>query len=87
MESIVAEAFRHLRILDENPWDQRRILASVLHLVAEAGLGTEADEEFLMACRDDLEGRLDPVQAALAKEPRDFLGSILDLDGLRQRLS
>jgi len=86
MESIVAEAFRHMRILDENPRDQRRILASVLHLVAEAGLGTEADEEFLAACRDDLEGRLDPVQAALAKEPRDFLGSILDLDGLRQRL-
>jgi hypothetical protein len=87
LESAVAEAFRHLRILDENPRDQRRILASVLHLIAEAGLGTEADENFLIGMREDLEGRLYPVKAAIPEEPRDFLESILDLEGLRQRLS
>jgi hypothetical protein len=87
LESIVAQAFRHLRPLDENPQDQRRILASVLHLVAEAGLGADADTEFLTAFRDELAGRLQPLQAALEKEPRDFLSSILDLEGLRQRLA
>ncbi|MDX6484089.1 MAG: hypothetical protein QOE95_1860 [Gaiellaceae bacterium] len=87
LESAVAEAFRHLRILDENPRDQRRILASVLHLIAEAGLGTEADENFLIGMREDLEGRLYPVKGAIPEEPRDFLESILDLEGLRQRLS
>lgn len=87
MESVVAEAFRHLRILDENPRDQRRILTSVLHLVAEAGLGTEADEEFLTISRDDLEDRLRPVKAAIPDEPRDFLNSILDLEELRRRLA
>jgi hypothetical protein len=87
MESTVAEAFRHLRILDENPRDQRRILASVLHLVAEAGLGTEADEEFLTGLRDDLKGRLQPVRSALPGELLHFLESILDLERLRQRLA
>jgi hypothetical protein len=86
MESTVSAAFRHLRSLDDHPRDQRRILASVLHLVAEAGRGTEADEEFLTGLRDDLEGRLQPVWSALPDEPRDFLESILDLEGLRQRL-
>jgi hypothetical protein len=87
MESIVAEAFRHLRSLDENPRDQRLILASVLHLVAEAGLGTEADEDFLTRSRDVVAERLYLVKAGLPSEPRDFLESILDLEGLRQRLS
>lgn len=87
LESTVAEAFRHLRSLDENPRDQRRILASVLHLVAEAGLGAEADEEFLTGLRIDLEGRLHPVRSALPSEPLRFFDSILDLEGLRQRLS
>jgi hypothetical protein len=86
-ESVVAETFRHLRILDENRQDQRRILASVLHLIAEAGLGTEADEDFLTGARDDLERRLQPVKAAIPDEPRDFLESILDLEALRQRLA
>ncbi|HEY0511785.1 MAG TPA: hypothetical protein VGH73_07775 [Thermoanaerobaculia bacterium] len=87
LESTIAEAFRHLRSLDENPRDQRCILASVLHLVAEAGMGAEADEQFLTDLRDNLEGRLQPVQSALPREPLDFLESILDLEGLRQRLS
>ncbi len=87
LESVVAETFRHLRILDENPRDQRRIRASVLHLVAEAGLGTEADEDLLEGLRDDLKGRLEPVRAAIPDEPRDFLESILDLEALRQRLA
>lgn len=87
LESTVAEAFRHLRVLDENPQDQRRILASVLHLVAEAGLGTEADEEFLTSSRDDLEEKLYPVQSAITGEPREFLRSLLDLEDLRQRLT
>ena len=87
LESIVAQAFRHLRILDENQQDQRRIQASVLHLVAEAGLGADADEEFLTLFRDDLERRLGPVRAALDNEPRDFLDAVLDLEGLRQRLA
>jgi hypothetical protein len=87
VESAVAEAFRHLRSLDENPRDQRRILASVLHLVAEAGLGTDADEEFLTGLRDDLAGRLQPVRSALPSELLRFFDSIMDLEGLRQRLS
>jgi hypothetical protein len=87
LESIVAQAFGHLRILDENPQDQRRLQASVLHLVAEAGLGPEADEEFLTSFRDELERRLHPVRSALDQEPRDFLDAVLDLEGLRQRLA
>jgi hypothetical protein len=87
LESMVAEAFRQLRSLDGNPRDQRRILASVLHLAAEAGLGSEADEEFLTGLRNDLEGRLQPVQSALPQESLAFLGSILDLEDLRQRLA
>jgi hypothetical protein len=87
VESIIAEAFGSLRALDENPRDRRRILASVLHLVAEAGLGAEADEEFLKASRDDLDERLQPVRGAIPDEPRDFLESLLDLEMLRERLS
>lgn len=87
LEATVAEAFRQLRSLDENPQDQRRILASVLHLAAEAGLGAEADEEFLTGLRNDLEGRLQPVQSAMPQESLDFLGSLLDLERLRQRLA
>ncbi len=86
LESTVAEAFRHLRALDENPQDQRRILASVLHLVAEAGLGTEADEEFLMGLRGDLKEQLEPVRSALSSDLLDFLESILDPERLQQRL-
>jgi hypothetical protein len=87
LESIVAEAFQHLHCMEENPKDQRRILASVLHLVAEAGLGVEADKEFLSELRDDLKRRLQPVRSALPSEPLDFLESILDLERLQQRLS
>lgn len=87
LESAVAEAFRHLRALDENPRDQRRILSAVLHLLAEAGMGAAADEQFLTMCRDDLEERLQPIQSALGKEPLDFLESILDLENLREHLA
>ncbi len=87
LEAVVADACRHLRVLDQNPQDQNRILASVLHLIAEAGLGAEADQEFLTGLQDDLEARLEPVRSALPAETIQFLESILVLDRLRDRLS
>ena len=87
LESTVAEAFRHLRSLDENPRDQRCVLATILHLLAEAGMGGDADEQLLTDLRDSLDSRLEPVRSALPREPLDFLDSILDLEGLRRRLS
>lgn len=87
LERLVAQSFHLLRSLRGNPGDHRRILATVLHLVAESGLGREADEEFLFACRDDLENRIRPVESALEKEQLVFLRSILEVEGLRQKLA
>ncbi|HJX28836.1 MAG TPA: hypothetical protein VJ885_13070, partial [Thermoanaerobaculia bacterium] len=86
VERLVAQAFHLLRSLRGNPRDHRRILVTVLHLVAEAGLGRDGDEEFLIACRDDLENRLHPVASALEKEQLAFLRSVMDVEELRQKL-
>lgn len=86
LEAAVLESFRHLRVLDGNPQDQRPILSAVLHLLAEAGMGEDADEEFLRMSRDHLNERIQPVWSALEGDTLEFLESILDLDELRERL-
>lgn len=86
LERLVAEAFQHLRILDGNPADKRRILATLLHLIAEAALGREGDEEYLEGCRESLERQLYPLDGALEEEQLKFLGRLRDIEKLRQDL-
>ncbi|HSK76931.1 MAG TPA: hypothetical protein VLQ45_10775 [Thermoanaerobaculia bacterium] len=87
LERLVTQAFQHLRILDGNPADKRRILGALLHLVAEAALGHEGDEEYLEGYRETLKQQLYPLESALEEEQRDFLRKITDLENLRQELA
>lgn len=87
MERLVVQVFHHLRALDGNKEDKRRLLVTILHLIAEAGRGREADEEFLAACGDDLKAQLLPVESALEDEEVTFLRSILNFEELRHTLA
>jgi len=87
LERLVTEAFQQMRALDGNPADKRRILAIILHLVAEAALGREGDENYLEGCRENLKQELYPLESALEEEQRDFLRRITDLEELRQELA
>lgn len=86
LERFVTEAFQHLRVLDGNPADKRRILATLLHLAAEAALGREGDEEYLDSCRENLKKNLYPLESALEEEQAAFLRRVMDIDRLRQDL-
>jgi len=87
LERLVIEAFEHLRVLDGNPADKRRLLAISLHLLAEAALGSEGDEEYLEGCRENLKQQLYPLESALGEEKLSFLHRITDTEKLRQDLA
>lgn len=87
LERLVTEAFKHLRVLDGNLADKRRILATSLHLLAEAALGREGDEEYLEGCCENLKQQLYPLESALEEEQLGFLRRIMDTERLRQDLA
>jgi hypothetical protein len=87
LERLVDEAFIHLRALDDNPQDRRRLRATVLHLLAEAALGSDGDGEYLEGCRESLERQLYPLESALSEEERNFFRRIADVETLRLELA
>lgn len=87
LERIVAEAFQRMHLLDGNFADKRRILATILHILAEAGLGNEGDEGYLEACHENLKRQLYPLESGLDEETLGFLRLITDIEELRKELA
>ncbi len=86
LERFVGDAFQHLRSLDENPADKRLLLAISLHILAEASIGNEGDEEFLIGCSESLKRQIYPLESILGVGPLDFFNRIMNVDELRQDL-
>jgi hypothetical protein len=87
LERVVLRAFEGLRDFAGDPADRRRLLGLVLHLVAEVGLGSDADSEFVEAYRGQLVELFKLLAAGMEQEEVEILRGIMDIESLRRDLS